>query len=75
MSYKVTVRRITKEEMTIDVVGVIKYRAESEYIEPIDSNLEGTTLKVAMNPVLEIDLNDCDWDNAHYRDVKYDLRK
>ena len=68
---EVTVKRITEEELTLDVLAIIKYRAEFEYIEVLDSNLEGTILKVALNPELEIDLNDCDWDNASQTKVKY----
>ena len=71
MSYEVTVKRITEEELTLDVLAIIKYRAEFEYIEVKDSYLYGTILNVALNPALEIDLEDCDWDNAAQTKVEY----
>jgi len=71
MSYEVTIRRITEEELTLDVSAIIKYRAEFEYLEGMAAHLDDTTLKVAMNPELEVDLEDCEWDNAVQTNVKY----
>lgn len=68
MSYEITVRRTTEEELTIDVEDII--RSQASNLEVMDSDVSGTILQVTLDAI-EIDLEECEWHDGTQTDVTY----